>query len=70
MSLAPDVQGKGLGGELVGTILAWAAESRPSRRITCLIDPDNTPSIRLAERHGFREFDRTAYHGAPVVSNT
>ena len=66
-ALAPEVHGKGLGGELVGAILAWAAENRPGRRITCLIDPDNAASIRLARRHGFREFDRTAYHGAPVV---
>lgn len=66
-ALAPEVHGRGLGGELVGAILGWAAENRPGRRITCLIDPDNAPSIRLAERHGFHEFDRTAYHGAAVV---
>lgn len=66
-ALLPDVHGGGLGGELVGAILGWAQTNRPGRRITCLTDPDNTPSLRLAARHGFREFDRTAYHGAPVV---
>lgn len=66
-ALAPDVHGKGLGSELLEAILGWARVNHPGRRITCLIDPDNAPSIRLAGKHGFREFDRTAYHGAPVV---
>lgn len=66
-ALAPDAHGKGLGGELVAAILGWAAANHPGRRITCLINVDNEPSLRLAARHGFREFDRTAYHGAPVV---
>lgn len=66
-AILPDVHGKGLGGEVVGAILGWAQAARPGRRITCLIDPDNRPSLRLAARHGFREFDRTAHHGAPVV---
>lgn len=66
-SLSPSVQGKGIGSELVGAMMGWADTNRPEMRVTCLIDPDNAPSLRLAEKHGFREFARTDYHGNPVI---
>ena len=35
--------------------------------MTCIIDPDNPVSIRVAEKHGFRERVRTVYHGEPTI---
>jgi RimJ/RimL family protein N-acetyltransferase len=32
-----------------------------------MISPENTPSLRVAERHGYREFDRTSFREAPVI---
>jgi RimJ/RimL family protein N-acetyltransferase len=65
--LTPDMHGKGLAGEVVGAIIAWADANRPGPRMTCIIEPANTASIRVAERNGFREFDRTLSHGTPVI---
>jgi RimJ/RimL family protein N-acetyltransferase len=32
-----------------------------------MIAPENTPSIRVAERAGYREYARTSFRGAPTV---
>ena len=66
-ALTPDTHGKGIATEVVGAIIDWADANRPGARITCIIDPDNAASIRVAGKHGFRQFDRAFYHGKPVV---
>lgn len=63
----PEMHGKGIATEAVGAFLAWGDGSFPGRRITCIIEPDNTASLRVAARHGFREFTRTSYHDKPVI---
>ncbi|SMH34305.1 GNAT family N-acetyltransferase [Mesorhizobium australicum] len=63
----PDAHGKGVATETVSAVLAWGDAQRPAMRMTCLIDPGNTASIRVAEKHGFREFARSTYHGAPTI---
>lgn len=63
----PEAQGKGIATETVGAVLAWGGAAYPGRRVTCIINPDNAASRRVAEKSGFREFGRTTYHGAPVV---
>jgi ribosomal protein L34 len=35
--------------------------------MTCLIDSGHAVSMRVAEKHGFRERVRTTYQGAPTV---
>jgi RimJ/RimL family protein N-acetyltransferase len=62
---APAVQGRGLASEAVAAALAWVDRSWP--RTVCLIHPDNVPSLRLAERHGYRPYQRTSYKGEPTV---
>jgi RimJ/RimL family protein N-acetyltransferase len=66
-SLLPHVHRKGYGSEAVGAMLGWAAARRPGMAITCFIDPDNTASMRVAERSGFVARLRTTYGGEPVV---
>ncbi|MDR6666847.1 RimJ/RimL family protein N-acetyltransferase [Rhizobium sp. 1399] len=34
--------------------------------MTCIISPDNMPSLRVAEKLGFRETARTDYNG-PII---
>lgn len=63
----PAVHGKGIATEVVGAVIAWGEKNRAGMRMTCMIDPGNTASIRVAGKHGFREFVRTAYHGAPTI---
>ena len=63
----PDTHGKGIASEVISAMLGWGDAQFQSRRMTCLIDPANSASIRVAEKHGFREFARTTYHGGPTV---
>jgi RimJ/RimL family protein N-acetyltransferase len=65
--LAPWSHGKGFATEAVTAALAWAREQWGSRRLVCMIDPDNAASIRVAEKAGFREYARTTYHDSPTV---
>lgn len=54
----PDCQGRGLAGEAVGAVVDHAFAGRGLRRVYADIDPDNTASIRLVERLGFRQEGR------------
>jgi RimJ/RimL family protein N-acetyltransferase len=65
--LAPWAHGKGFATEAVRDALAWLDASFAPPRTACIIDLDNTPSIRVAEKCGFRELTRTAYKGTPVI---
>jgi RimJ/RimL family protein N-acetyltransferase len=33
----------------------------------CIIAPDNAPSVRVAEKAGFRRWRETTYHGQPTL---
>ena len=65
-ALASWAHGRGLGTEAVNTALAWADAQLPARRIVCLIDAGNVPSVRVAEKCGFRPFADVSYHGTPT----
>lgn len=65
-ALSPAAQGRGYASEAVGAALAWGDARFGGGRVTCMISPDNAPSLRVAEKMGFREFARTDYHG-PII---
>ena len=65
--LAPWAQGRGLATEAVRGALKWGASHLPSQRTVCLISPENVASIRVAEKCGYREFQRTTYKGTPTL---
>ena len=65
--LHPDFQGRGYASEALRTMLPWAATNHPDKQVTCIIDPDNVASIRLAERHGFQAFARSPYQDSEVI---
>ena len=65
--LNPEFQGRGYASEVLRAMLPWAEKNYPDKPITCIIDPRNTASIRLAERHGFREFARSPYQETEVI---
>jgi len=54
--LRHDVAGQGVAREAMEAALAWFAAEHGPQRIVCMIDPGNTPSLRLAERLGFTPF--------------
>ncbi|BCH28147.1 N-acetyltransferase [Mesorhizobium sp. L-8-10] len=66
-ALRPAAHGKGFATEAVGAALAWGVENFPDKRVTCMIDPENTASLRVAQKLGFREFARTEFHGGPII---
>ena len=64
-TLAGDAQGKGYASEALAAILAWTDARIPAT--TCIIDPANAPSIRLAERLGYGLRTTGTYRDAPIL---
>ena len=66
-ALAPWAHGRGFATEAVGAAVAWRDGHFGSMQTVCLIDPDNAASIRVAEKCGYREFERTKYKNQPTI---
>jgi RimJ/RimL family protein N-acetyltransferase len=66
-SLSSDVHGKGYAFEAMNAALAWGEKHFGRSDFTCIISPENTPSLKLAEKLGYREIKRTTYKGEPTV---
>lgn len=66
-ALMPTGQGWGYATEAMSAAIGWAQGAFPQRRMTCIIDPDNLPSIRVATRLGFSLLARVSYHDRPVA---
>lgn len=65
--LTANARGKGYATEGVRAALAWGEERFGHSRSVCLIAPQNTPSLRVAEKCGYAEFARAAYKEKPVI---
>jgi len=65
--LLPNFHGRGYGLEAVQAAQNWFATTFPSARTCCIVDCRNAPSLRLADKIGFREWQRFYYHGDPIV---
>jgi RimJ/RimL family protein N-acetyltransferase len=65
-ALLPWAQGQGFATEAVKAAVAWA-DANLRGPITCIISPDNAPSLRVAEKCGFREHARTVFKGDPTI---
>ena len=59
--------GRGYASEALQAILAWGDRHFAGRESACMIAPENSVSIRLAEKFGFREALRTTYKGDPAI---
>lgn len=66
-ALLPEAHGKGYASEALEAVLGWEMAIFNAACVVAMIDPDNAPSIRLAERFGFRERVRTTYRDVPTV---
>ncbi|MGA9899372.1 MAG: GNAT family N-acetyltransferase [Terriglobales bacterium] len=68
--LASKAHGKGYATEAVRAALAWGDAHFGLVRTVCIIHPDNLASLRVAEKCGYKEFQRTTYKGhATVIFN-
>lgn len=65
--VAPAFQGQGVAFEALRAALAWTDAHRPEPRTVCMISPENTPSVKLAERVGYRPYAHAGYKGASVT---
>ena len=65
--VAPAFQGQGLAYEALQAALAWTDAYRLEPRTVCMISPDNTPSIKLAERVGYRAYAEANYKESRVT---
>lgn len=65
--LAAHSHGKGYGSEALRAIIVWAGDHLEATSYGCMIAPENTASLALAAKLGFRETCRSSYHGAPAV---
>ena len=64
---APNGQGQGFCSEAVRAGLAWADEVLPGEPVVAIINPGNTPSIKVAERCGFNLREDASYRGEPIL---
>ena len=66
-AFAPVAQGKCYATEAARAAGAGGDAHFGGKRMSCLINVGNAPSIRVAEKCGFAIGDRTTYHGDEVV---
>jgi RimJ/RimL family protein N-acetyltransferase len=66
-AFAKRAHGKGYATEAVKAIHQWADKHFGKLRMCCIIAPENTASLRVAEKNGYREAARTTYHDDPTV---
>jgi RimJ/RimL family protein N-acetyltransferase len=65
--LAPWASGQGFATEAMRRALAWITERVAPKRTFCLIDVDNTRSIRVAHKLGYREASAVDFAGHEVL---
>ncbi len=65
--IASQSHGHGYATEAVRAVLAWGDTRLGKLRTTCLIQPENRASIRVAEKCGYAEFQRTIYKDQPGI---
>jgi len=65
--LAPEAHGKGYAREAVAAALEWGEKKFPNTVFSCIIDAENTPSIKLAEACGFQRVALAPYKGAEIA---
>jgi RimJ/RimL family protein N-acetyltransferase len=65
--LARHAQGKGYATEAAQAAVAWGDRYFGSAQTACLIDPENTASIRVAGKCGYAEWRRATYRNRPTI---
>ena len=65
--LAQDAWGQGLAREAMHAVLDWFDATHGPTRIACMIDRENAPSLRLADRLGFVRYGEHLLDGRTVV---
>ena len=64
--LAAGAHGKGYASEALAAVLAWGRVHFGPHRAVCIIDAENTASMRMATKAGFVFSHEAVFHGAPI----
>jgi RimJ/RimL family protein N-acetyltransferase len=64
--LAPDAQGAGLGFEAAQAAHDWFDRIIAGRTV-CIITPDNAPSLKIADKLGYRPMRETVMDGETII---
>lgn len=62
-SLASSAHGKGYASEALKAALGWGREFFGPARVVAVISDDNVASLRVAQKHGFRQFATATRYG-------
>lgn len=65
--IVPSAHGKGYAGEAAKAAVDWGDQFFKTGRMSCIIDPGNAPSIRVAEKCGFTKTGTGVYHGSEIL---
>jgi RimJ/RimL family protein N-acetyltransferase len=65
--LTPSAQGRGYATEAAQAAVAWGDRRFDRAKTACIIHPENTASIRVAAKVGYREVQATTYKGHPII---
>jgi RimJ/RimL family protein N-acetyltransferase len=65
--LTTAAHGHGYATEAASAVLAWRDAALPPGPTGCIIAPENTASLRVATKLGFRVAAHAEYHGAPTT---
>ena len=66
-ALASRFHGQGYATEAVGAAVAWGDARFGAARTVCLINAANVASIRVAQKCGYVEFERTLFNEQPTL---
>jgi RimJ/RimL family protein N-acetyltransferase len=65
--LASHAHGKGYATEALRAAIAWGDVRFERARTVCLINAENVASIRVADKCGYREFERGRFNDQPTI---
>ena len=66
-AISPWAQGKGYATEAAAAALQWTEARFAMRRTVCLIHSGNVPSLRVAEKLGYRRIGTCTYRDYPAL---
>ncbi len=66
-ALDPRFAGRGYATEALRAALTWADANLAAERSVAIIAPENTASIRVAEKTGYRQTGQTEYKNNPIL---
>lgn len=66
-ALTPKAHGKGYATEALRAAIAWGDANLKAARAVCIIAPENSASLRVAEKCHFKKYRETTYAGHPTV---